>query len=109
MTLRLTETENLKTRELLERILRPAKDGVRVAFLCPPGRGPATMQCLRVDLSRLRQAREKAGKKNAKFTLRSSVHRETHEGKRMDCVVVWIERNHSHVIVESLEDLLERA
>lgn len=95
-----------KTETLLVQVLTPILADTRVRFLCESGEGEAVAQRLRVMLSRLRKKLEANGKKQKKFRLHSSVHTETHEGKRYDCVVMWRSVNEIHVMSQELEDLL---
>lgn len=97
-----------KTDVLLTQILQPmAHDPeTRVAFLCESGTGEDVLQRLRVMISRIRARAETRGKKIRKFRLRSSVHSETHQGTRYDCVVVWKEISDVHVMSEQLEGIL---
>lgn len=96
-----------KTEGLLEQILIPIlTEDARVRFLCDPSTGEAVAQRVRVMLSRKRKQLEQQGKKLKKFRLHSSIHTETHEGKRFDCVVMWRSINETHIMTQELEDLL---
>jgi hypothetical protein len=108
MAIRLTDTDKLNTQQLLAAILIQVREDKRVSFLCAAGNGGAVMQRIRVALSRVRKTMEEDAIPIGMFTLRNSIHPETHESRRYDCVVVWRERNDRHETLESLEDLLER-
>lgn len=96
-----------QTEKLLEQILIPIlKNDARVRFLCDAGEGEAVAQRLRVMLSRKRKQLEQQQKKTKKFRLHSSIHKETHEGKRYDCVIMWRSVNETHIMTQELEDLL---
>lgn len=96
-----------KTETLLEQILLPIlKADARVRFLCDAGTGEAVAQRLRVMLSRRRKALEAQGKKVRRFRLHSTIHNETHVGKRFDCVVMWKSVNEIHLMTQELEDIL---
>lgn len=104
---RINEPALNHTETLLGQILLPIlADDARVRFLCEPGEGNAVAQRLRVMLSRKRRTLEQRQKKLKKFRLHSSVHTETHEGKRCDCVIMWRSVNETHVMLQELEDLL---
>lgn len=96
------------TETLLEQILLPilTQDGARVRFLCEAGEGEAVAQRVRVMLSRKRKMLEQQKRKVKRFRLHSSIHSETHEGKRFDCVIMWRSVNETHLMTETLEDLL---
>jgi len=96
------------TETLLEQILLPilTQDGARVRFLCDSGEGEAVAQRVRVMLSRKRKMLEQQQRKVKRFRLHSSIHSETHEGKRFDCVIMWRSVNETHLMTETLEDLL---
>lgn len=96
-----------KTEKLLEQILLPiVTQDARVRFLCPAGEAEAIAQRLRVMLSRKRKALEHAGKKLRRFRLHSSIHRETHDGYRVDCLIMWQSISDNHLMAQDLEDLL---
>lgn len=96
-----------KTEKLLEQILIPVlQQDARVRFLCGPGEGEAVAQRVRVMLSRKRKQLEQQKRKLKRFRLHSSIHPETHDGKRHDCVIMWRSVNESHVMIQELEDLL---
>jgi hypothetical protein len=96
-----------KTETLLEQILIPIlREDARVRFLCPAGEGEAIAQRLRVMLSRSRKKLEQRGKKPRRFRLHSSIHTETHEGKRRDCLIMWQSTSDLHLMTQDLEDVL---
>jgi hypothetical protein len=104
---RLDEPNIGRTDILLEQILVPIlKENARVRFLCDAGDGKAVAQRLRVMLSRKRRHIERLGKKLKRFRLHSSIHKETHGGKRFDCVIMWQSINDVHVMTQDLEDIL---
>jgi hypothetical protein len=107
MAIRIT-TPAADTEKLLEQILLPMQEdpSVRVAFLCDSGMGEAVLQRLRVMISRKRAKLTMKGKSPKKFRLRSTVHTETHAGKRFDCVVCWKQITDVHVMSEQLEGIL---
>lgn len=96
-----------KTEKLLEQILVPIlKEDARVRFLCPAGEAPAIAQRVRVMLSRSRNRLAQNGKKPRRFRLHSSIHGETHEGKRYDCLIMWQSTSDLHLMTQDLEDVL---
>jgi len=96
-----------KTERLLEQILLPIlKDDARVRFFCPIGEAEAIAQRLRVMLSRKRKALEAQNKKPKRFKLHSTIHRETHEGQRVDCLIMWQSVSELHRMTQDLEDIL---
>lgn len=107
MAIRISEPSQ-DTEELLGQILLPMQGDpeIRVAFLCEAGSGAAILQRIRVMISRKRAKLERRGKKPKKFRLRSTIHTETHEGIRMDCVVVWKHVTDNHIVSEELEGIL---
>lgn len=109
MTVWIDQKHTRKTTPLLVEILRHCKEGERVQFLCDPGQGDSVVQRLRVALSRSRKRNEAAGKKLSLFTMHDSVYPYTDlEGKRHDCIVMWISKTEQHRDRELLDDLLER-
>lgn len=96
-----------KTEKLLEQILLPIlKDDARVRFLCAPNEGLNVCARVRVMLSRKRKGLQAKNKKLVYFRLHSTIHPETHDGKRYDCVVMWRSVNENHVMLQELEDLM---
>lgn len=96
-----------KTEQLLEQILIPIlRKDARVRFLCPSGEGGAIAQRLRVMLSRKRRALEQKNRKPQRFRLHSSIHTETHEGRRYDCLIMWRSVSELHLMTQDLEDVL---
>lgn len=106
-SVRIEEPALDKTEKLLEQVLLPIlTQGARVRFLCLPSAGEPIVQRLRVMISRKRKEMERKGRKPKRFRLHSSVHPETHEGKRFDCVVLWKSVSEVHVMTQELEDML---
>ena len=104
---RLDEPNIDRTDVLLEQILVPIiQENARVRFLCDAGEGKAVAQRLRVMLSRKRRHVERKGKRLRKFRLHSTIHHETHGGKRFDCVIMWQSINDVHIMTQDLEDAL---
>ncbi len=104
---RIDEPNIDRTDVLLEQILLPIiKQQARVRFLCDAGEGKAVAQRLRVMLSRKRKHVERKGKRLRKFRLHSTIHSETHDGKRFDCVIMWQSINDVHIMTQDLEDAL---
>lgn len=108
MTISIDASKIQKTVELLGQVLYACKQGDRVQFLVDAGAGPAVVQRMRVALSRSRKRNESKGKKIDEFTLHHSVYPYTQQGKRHDCIVMWIEKNRHHHMRELLDDLVER-
>lgn len=95
------------TKKLLEQVLLvviPSDE--RALFLCESGEGEAVLQRLRVMISRNRKALARKGKRRKYFRLRSTIHPETHDGKRFDACVVWKETNEAHRMSEELARIL---
>jgi hypothetical protein len=104
---RISEPALNHTETLLEQILLPIlQSDARVRFLCDAGDGEAVAQRVRVMLSRKRKQLEQGGKKVKRFRLHSSIHPETHEGRRYDCIIMWCSVNETHIMTQELEDLL---
>lgn len=96
-----------RTEKLLEQILVPIlTQEARVRFLCPSGEGENVAARIRVMLSRQRKKLQSRGKRIKHFRLHSTIHTETHEGRRFDCLIMWRTVNDSHVLAQELEDLL---
>ncbi len=107
MTLRISEPNLWNTEVLLGQVLVPIfGDAGRVAFLCDPGTGKSIVQRMRMMMSRKRKNLRVNGRKVKQFRLHCSVHPETHEGKRHDCVVLWKSISETHLMSEDLEDVL---
>ena len=95
------------THKLLEQILLiVVRDDSRALFLCDAGTGEAVLQRVRVMISRQRGKLARKGRRVKHFRLRSSIHPETHDGKRFDACVVWQEKNAVHMMSEDLEGIL---
>jgi hypothetical protein len=107
MAIRIEEPNVFNTERLMEQVLVPMiRDGQRVSFLCEPGTGKRIVQRLRVMMSRKRKALLAKQKKVKRFTMRHSIHPETHDGKRHDCVILWQQVGETHFMSEELEDIL---
>lgn len=107
MTIRLSDPNIYHTETLLGQVLAPIITGdERVAFLVEPGQGIPVIQRLRVMMSRKRKNIERKGKRMRQFRLHATVHPETHEGKRFDCIVMWKSIHDTHLMTEALEDML---
>jgi hypothetical protein len=105
--LRIEEPALDKTERLLEQILLPIlTQEARVRFLCDAGDGNNVAARVRVMLSRKRKQLQAKGKKLNHFRLHSSIHTETHGGKRFDCLIMWRTVNENHIMTQELEDLL---
>lgn len=99
------DTPTLLGRVLEESMLR----NNRAKLLTNPGQAKAVLQRLRTCLSRSRERQKRRGKKIAQFTLHSESFPHTSlDGKRNDCLVLWVERREIHTQLEMLDDLLER-
>lgn len=107
MAIRIAEPNVYHTEGLLTQILPPLlREGERVSFLCEPGTGRLIVARVRVKISRKRGEMEAKGKKPKRFRLGSTIHPETHEGKRYDCVVFWVAIHEHHIMSEMLEDIM---
>jgi hypothetical protein len=105
---RIEEPNLWNTKALLAQVLTPmmVQEGTRVCFLCDAGTGEAVVQRLRVMISRQRRTLERTNRKPKRFRLHNTTHSETHNGERFDAVVLWKQVSESHVMEETLEDLL---
>lgn len=107
MTIRIPEPNLYHTKTLVEQILVPViRESARVAFLCDSGTGENVIARVRVYMSRHRKKMLAKGKKVKQFQLHATVHPETHDGKRHDCVVMWQSVTDSQRMAEDLDDLL---
>lgn len=80
------------TEKLVEQVLLATRiHGERVKFLVPPGQARLVIARIRTMMSRRRAKLKKRDKLVKYFRLNSTVHRETHEGQRFDCIVMWQE------------------
>lgn len=91
------------TLEILKGII---KEDDRVSFLAPAGMGEVILTRIRTHISRRRSHMKRAGKKMKYFRLKSTVHPETHNGIRYDCVVCFKHVSEIADMSETLEDLL---
>lgn len=105
MTIRVTPDLN-NTKDILEHILPILNGGERVAFICPAGQADLILTRVRVMISRTRRGMRQRNRKPKQFRLLSTVHNETHEGIRMECIVLAKEVSFNHQLGEHLEDLL---
>lgn len=96
------------TQELVADLLKLvlSEGNPRVAFLCPAGESAAILGRIRVYISRERKKLMQKGRRVRQFNLRSSVHPETHSGKRHDCIVLWRHTTEVNQLTEILEDIL---
>jgi len=94
------------TEALLTDILTVIMNDQRCSFLVPQGGGQLILARVRTMISRKRKRLRSMGKKVKYFMLQASIHPETHDGKRMDCVIIWRQVNTTHMMSEQLEDLL---
>lgn len=106
MAIRISNPPLDDTTKLVEVIMTNAADNNRVLFLVPAGQAGNVLARIRTMISRKRKALEQRGKKIKRFTLNSTVHRETHEGIRYDAIIMWRTVSDSHIMMETLEDLL---
>ena len=107
MTVFIEGAELMKTQKLLGTILTYLNDDKRVMFYTSPGRGAATVQCLRVMLSRVRVKLKNKGIRRKHFKLHADVTPHTMlDGTRRDGIVMWRSRSGDHEVLETLEDLL---
>lgn len=107
MTARIAEPNLYHTETLMTQVLQHIQHpGARVAFLCDAGDGDNVIQRIRVMISRKRKELKRRGKKVKEFRLHATVHKETHDGKRHDCIVMWKSVNEIHIMSEELEDML---
>lgn len=109
MSIKLNDVDVSDTRVLLGAVLTHlnADENARVQFLCPAGSGNSTMQRVRVMLSRVRNNLKAKNKPIRQFSLHHSVHPYTHEGKRMDCIIVWRSKSVRHIAIESIEEVIK--
>lgn len=107
MTTWIENAESKQTAELLAEVLVRCRQDERVQFLVAAGLGGDVVQRLRVTLSRSRKRNLKRGRKNEEFTLRHSIYPYTLDAKRHDCIVMWTEKNRTHMLRELLDDTLE--
>lgn len=106
MTIRI-EPDLASTKDVVGKILAHILVGeTRVAFLVPAGEAEDMLARIRTMISRKRKVVESAGKRAKIFRLHSSIHRETYDGKRYDCIICWRLTNESHRMAEDLEDIL---
>lgn len=92
------------TKQIAEMVLTHALKGHRVRMLVPAGSSRLTCQRVRTLVTRIREKVRTRGKVPDMFKLLSTVHPETHDGHRFDCIIWRVERNTRH----KLQSLLER-
>lgn len=80
----------------------------RVSFLVPAGTGENVCARVRTAISRLRKRLSERKRNPKRFILHSSIHPETHEGRRMDCIVMWKHHSDSTILLEAAEELMAR-
>lgn len=110
MSITIENAEELKTRDLLGRILTHLNNDQRIKFFVSRGRGESTVQCLRVMLSRVRNRLDEKNIRRKHFKLHADIFPATmlDEAKtRMDAVILWRGRNQNHEILEGLEALIQ--
>lgn len=106
MTFRIADPNLDDTQALLEQVLPHIMRDERVAFVVPAGTATRLLNRVRVMLSRRRKALQRRGKNPKQFLLCSSVHPETHDGIRMECVVLWQTITERNQMTELLQDVL---
>lgn len=106
MTLRIAAPNLVDTQALLEQVLPHIVRDERVAFTVPAGTALKLLNRMRVMLSRRRKALQRRGKNPKQFILCSSVHPETHDGVRLECVVLWQQITERNQMAELLQDVL---
>lgn len=92
--------------KLVAGILMPILAGKRVAFLVPNGEGFNTCARIRTHISRTRKKLMARNIRPMRFTLMSTIHKETWDGKRYDCIVMWRHVTPTNEMTQELEDLL---
>lgn len=108
MAIRIDRPNLQDTEQLLVQILpHVVQSDSRVAFLCPAGDAKNMLARIRVMLSRKRKKLNARGRRAKIFTLRSTIHPETHQGIRYDCIVVWRQDSLFNSLSQDLEDLLQ--
>lgn len=94
------------TEKLVETILMEVLVGNRCAFLVPAGGAFHVTARIRTMISRNRKKMLAKGRQPLRFTLMSTVHPETHEGVRFDCIIMWKHVTIVHEMASELEDML---
>lgn len=105
MSIRLPNDTYLDTRLLLGNILAHLNQDEWVSFLTPAGEGAATIQRVRMLLSRVRKKMEAKGMPRKHFKMRQEIYPFTENGIRYDCVLVYRTKNRQHRIMEQLEEM----
>lgn len=107
MLIQIDDAEKMSTQKLLEAVLTQLNQDNRVRLIVSRGRGQATVQCLRVKLSRTRKKLEKKGRRPKIFKLHSDVFPWTElDGSRRDCVILHRSVPADLHVLETLEGLL---
>lgn len=96
------------TGKLIAAILPIALQGERVAFYVDAGTAGNVLARIRTMLSRHRTNMRNRGRKVKEFMLRSSVHPETVNGSRKDCIIVWTMIHENHMMTELFDDMMSR-
>lgn len=94
--------------ELLALALVHLFNGDKAQILVPRNHGPATINKLRVALSRSRKRNMNRGKKIQRFTLNHSIYPFTNTEGRFDAVVLSVKKNRIHRALELVDDMMER-
>lgn len=102
-------TKSHTTDALIGQVIMLGMTGQRVSFLTDPGAGSAVVQRMRVALSRSRARNKARGRAVSEFTLKHEIYPYTKDGKRHDCVVMWIQKFPHHSRRELLDDILNRS
>jgi hypothetical protein len=80
------------TEKLVEQVLLATVQlNSRIKFLVPAGESRLVIARIRTMMSRRRNKLRQHEKRVKYFRLNSTVHRETHDGQRFDCIVMWRE------------------
>jgi len=109
MTELIPNAETMKTTILLGNVLTHLNADQRAMFYVSRGRGEATVQCLRVMLSRVRNNLRAKSKRVKHFKLHADVIPWTlvpGSNIRMDCVILSRSRTGDHEVLETLEEMM---
>lgn len=93
------------TKQITEMVLTHALKGHRVRMLVPAGSSRMVCQRVRTLVTRIREKVRNHGQIPQMFKLLSSIHPETHEGIRFDCIIWHVERNTRHKLMSLLEQM----
>lgn len=105
MSVRLANETYTDTKLLLGNILAHLNQDEKVSFLTPAGEGAATIQRVRMLLSRVRKKMEAKGMPRKHFKMMQEIYPFTESGVRHDCVLVYRIKNRNHRIMEQLEEM----